>query len=55
MSDELTFLRWCYHNANRFLVTDPTKLRVVTDHDALRAGYLAETGNKVPADYQVNA
>jgi len=49
MSDELTFLRWVYRNADRFDTGFGSYRKTL--HDV----YEEETGNKVPADYQVTA
>jgi hypothetical protein len=46
MSDELTFLRWCYVNADRF----DNGFRTYRHY--LHEAYVAETGNKVPNDYE---
>ena len=49
MSDEITFLRWCHQNQNRFVFGDSKWV----DRDMMNATYEKETGNKVPGDYQL--
>lgn len=55
MSDELTFLRWVYHNAGRFILAGDQTLAFVTnelDRAEMLETYVRETGNPVPGDYK---